>query len=249
MRVCKPFVLCSALLFILSGQTPAPQGSLSLAKPLRHLEYAFQVEYVTNGEGHGSGMSGGGEGGVGSGVNTMLASGGRRGTIDIDVTGIASDGALIIAVNEMLQYAPRPNERFTCTVYGDGHVMCPTADGPLSDAENLVLSFLGRGFIDPGLTAANNHWQRNYEGKEVTVVTDYTVTDVDRGDRVTVVKHSKITSRTRTVGNSVEDGRVVYDRALSIPDTVHDTVYETEGSGSLLSTFDLTLTMDSFAKP
>lgn len=210
--------------------------------------YAFQVDYVTNGEGHGSGMSGGGAGGVGSGVRSMLGSGGRRGTIDIDVVGFTADGALILAINEMLESAPRPSERFTCTVYGDGHTMCPATSGPPSDAENLLLSMLGRGFIDPNAVDAGAHWQRNYDGKEITVVTDYTMTDAGNGHPAIVVKRSTIKSRTRTIGDSVEDGRIVYDRALSVPDSVHDTVYETRGNGSLQSTFDLTLTTDSFGK-
>ncbi len=252
----KPFklgVFCIAFFVLLTAQTPAPQtpapqASPSSAKPFRHLEYALQVEYVTNGEGHGSGMSDGGEGGNGSGVGSLLGAGGRRGTIDVDMVGFTNDGALIMIVNEMLESAPRPGERFTCSVYGDGHVMCPKADGPLSDAENLLLSFLGRGFIDPSVSATNNHWQRNYEGKEVTVVTDYTVTDAGSGGSMKIAKHSKITSRTQTVGNSVEDGQIVYDRTLSVPDVIHDSVYETQGSASLQSTFDLKLATDSFAK-
>ncbi len=257
----KPYKLrafCVALFVLLTAQTPAPQtpeqttasqAPPTSTKPFRHLEYSLQVEYVTNGEGHGSGMSDGGEGGSGSGVGSLLGAGGRRGTIDIDMVGFTKDGALIMTINEMLESAPRPGERFTCTVYGDGHVMCPKADGPLSDAENLVLSFLGRGFIDSSVSATNNHWQRNYEGKEITVVTDYTVTNAGGAGPMKIAKHSKITSRTQTVGNSVEDGQIVYDPSLSVPDVIHDSVYETQGSASLQSTFDLKLTTDSFTKP
>lgn len=248
MKSLQRFAVCIAAFVALSGQTPAPQTPTS-STPVRHLAYAFQVDYITNGEGHSSGMSDGGMGGVGSGVGSMLGGGGRRGTIDVDVIGFSPDGALIVGVNEMLQSAPRPSERFTCTVYGDGHVMCPTADGPrLSDAENLLLSFLGRGFIDPNALDAHNHWQRSYNGKDVNVVTDYTLTDQGDGRPAIVAKHSKITSRVPTVGDSVEDARIVYDRALSVPDSVHDTMDESFTDGSLQTTFDITLTSDSFAK-
>ncbi|HEY2474568.1 MAG TPA: hypothetical protein VGI19_07165 [Candidatus Cybelea sp.] len=233
----------------LTGQTPATSGPpAAAAKPIRHLEYSFQVEYQTNGEGHSSGMDAGGASGVGSGVSSALGGGGRKGTMDVNVVGVASDGALIITIDEMLQSEPRPRERFTCTVYGDGHVMCATADGPLSDAENLLLSLLGRGFVDPQALDSNKHWRREYDGKQVTVVTDYTMADPGSDRPVTIVKHAKITSHANTVGDSVEDGRIIYDRALSVPDSVHDTLYETFDSGSLFATFDVTLTADSFAK-
>ncbi|HEY1655275.1 MAG TPA: hypothetical protein VGF86_09195 [Candidatus Tumulicola sp.] len=235
--------------FALSAQSPAPQAPSASAKPLRHLEYAFQADYTTNGEGHGSGMDAGGEGGVSSGVHSMLGGGGRRGTMAVDVLGLAPDGALVVVVNEMLQEAPRPGERFTCTIYGDGHVLCPTADGPLTDAENLLLSLLGRGFIDATVSDSNKHWRRTYDGKQVSVVTDYTIANVGDGGRVTIVKHSTITSRTRSIGDSVEDGKIVYDTTLSVPDTVADTVYETYHDRSLQSTFDLTLKSDTFAQP
>lgn len=247
---CLRVLLTVAFALVLQAQTPAPQASPppAPAKPIRHLEYAFSVDYLTNGEGHNSGMSVGGEGGNGSGVGSLLGGGGRRGTIDVDVQGFTPDGALIIGVNEMLQSAPRPAERFTCTIYGDGHVMCPGADGPLSDAENLLLSMLGRGFVEQNVSDANSHWQRSYQGKDVTVVTDYTITD-PTDTRVTIVKHATIKSYVRTIGNSVEDGKIVYDRQLSIPESVHDTVNETRGYGTLLTTFDMTLVSDSFAKP
>jgi len=233
----------------LQAQTPAPSAAPAGAgKPIRHLEYSLAVGYVTNGEGHSSGMSAGGEGGAGSGVNSGLGGGGRTGTIDADVVGFTPDGALIIGINEMLQSAPRPEERFTCTVYGDGHVMCPDVHGQLTDAENLLLSMLGRGFIDPNLTATGNHWERKYEGKDVGVVTDYTM--VDPADaQVTIERRSTITSRVHSVGDSTEEGTIVYDRTLSVPDSVHDTVTESYRNSTLLSTIDLKLISDSFAKP
>lgn len=232
--------------FTLSAQTPAPPAAP--AKSLRHLEYSFHVEYQTNGEGHDSGMDPGGAGGNGTGVTSILGGGGRQGTIDVDVVGFASDGALIVAINEMLQADARPRERFTCTVYGDGHVLCPTAVGPLSDAENLLLSLLGRGFVNPSALDSRNHWRLTYDGRQVSVVTDYTITDPADAGPVTIVKHATITSHTRTIGNSVEDARIVYDRALSVPDSVHDTAFEQYTDGSLSTTLDVSLISDSFAK-
>ena len=242
----KRWWLCCAGILAFSAQTPAPVPSAP-TKPVRRLVYAFSVDYVTNGELHDSGMSAGGEGGNGSGVESMLGGGGRRGTMNVDVVGFSPDGALIVAVNESLEHEPRRGERFTCTIYGDGHVLCPHADGPLTDAENLLLSMLGRGFIDAGVSPTNHHWRRTYDGKQVSVVTDYTLTDPGNGSPVTIVKHSTVKSRVRTIGDSVEDGTIVYDRALSVPDTVKDVTYETRATGSLQSTFAFTLTSDSFA--
>lgn len=243
----KCWWLCCAGVLAFSAQTPAPVSSVP-AKPVRRLVYAFSADYVTNGEAHDSGMSPGGTESSGSGVESLLGGGGRHGTMNVDVVGFSPDGALIVAINESLENAPRPGERFTCTVYGDGHVLCQKADGPLTDAENLLLSMLGRGFIDASVSPTNNHWRQTYDGKQVSVVTDYTLTDPGGGRPVTIVKHSNIKSRVRTIGDSVEDGTIVYDRALSVPDSVKDTTYETLPSGSLQSTFSFTLTSDSFAR-
>lgn len=247
MHVSKRFWLCCAGILALSAQTPAAPAVTPPPKPLRRLTYSFSVDYLTNGEGHDSGMSIGGEGGSGSGVDSMLGGGGRRGTMYVDVNGLSPDGALIVAVNESLEHEPRPQERFTCTVYGDGHVLCPNADGPLSDAENLLLSMLGRGFIDASVSPTNQRWRRTYQGKEVSVVTDYALKDPGNGAPVTILKHSTVKSYVRTIGDSVEDGTIVYDRALSVPDTVNDTVYETRANGSLQTTFSFRLISDSFA--
>ena len=111
---CRAILLGTALTLALQAQTPAPSPAPVLSdKPIRHLEYTFSVGYLTNGEGHSSGMSVGGEGGVGSGVDSELGGGGRTGTIDVDVMGFTPDGALILGINEMLQATPRPSERFT----------------------------------------------------------------------------------------------------------------------------------------
>lgn len=252
MSTFKRLAFCVAAVVLMSGQTPAPAppaAPAAPAKPLRQLEYTFSVDYITNGEGHDSGMSGGGMGGNGSGVSSALGAGGRKGTMHVDVLGLTQDGGLVVTVHETLEFEPRPNESFTCTVYGDGHTLCPTATGPLSDAENVLLNFLGRGVIDPSLTGANNHWQRKYEGKEVAVVSDYTMTDPGNGKPVTIDKHTKISSNVRTIGNSVEDGRVVYDRSLSVPDSIHDVNFETRGSETMQTTVELNLKSDSFSKP
>jgi hypothetical protein len=238
---------------VLCGQTSAASNAATSANPaptraIRHLEFAFEVEYQRNGESHDSGMDPGGTRGFGSGVTSALGGGGRKGTVNVDVVGFAADGALIVAIQEILHAEARPEERFVCTVYGDGHVACPNADGPLSDAENLLLSLLGRGFIDQQASDARNHWRREYDGKQVSVVTNYTMSDTSSVGVVSIVKHSKITSRSRSVGNSEENGKIVYDRTLSVPDSVHDTVYETLDNSSLLTTVDVTLTADSYGR-
>lgn len=250
MALSKLSWLCCIAAFALTAQTPAPKpaGPTPTGTPIRHLEYAFTVDYTTNGEGHNSGMAAGGEGGVDSGVNSMLGGGGRRGTMIVDVTGFTPDGALIVAVNESLQEAPRPGERFSCTVYGDGHVLCPTANGPLTDAENLLLSTLGRGFIDASAAANGGRWKRSYDGKQVFVSTTYAMTGGGDGHPAVITKHSDIQSRVRTIGDSVEDGRIDYDTALSVPDAIHDTIFETLANATIQTVIDLRLTQDSFAK-
>jgi hypothetical protein len=247
----RALTLCSLLLcgggfFAWSGQTPAPAPATP-QKPLRHLEYSFQVSYMRNGETHNSGMSAGGEGGTGAGMSPIFGSAGRRGTIDADVMALTQDDGMIVQINESLQYAPRPEERFTCIVYGDGRSMCPRATGPLSDAENALLSVMGRGFIDPALTDATAHWQRKYDGKDIKVVSEYTMTDPLDGKPATIVKHAKITSDVPSVGDSIEETRISYDRKLSVPDSIHAVLDETLRYATVHTTIELNLTSDSFA--
>ena len=97
-RVARRFFLCVAAFAVLSAQTPPPAATPTLPdKPLRHLEYAFSVDYQRNGEVH--------EGGIGtarSGVGSLMSGIGRQGTLDVDVMAAANDGGLVIRASEWL---------------------------------------------------------------------------------------------------------------------------------------------------
>lgn len=176
----------------------------------------------------------------------MFGGGGRRGTIVADITAATSDGGLLVGVNEEIQNE-RPSERFTCIVYGDGHTYCPGEVRPLSDAENTLLSFLGRGFIDSSKMDANNHWQRAYKGKDISVVDDFTASDPGNGKTVNVVESKKVSSNVPSVGNTAAELKIVYDTTMSVPDSVHDEAHEAFANGTVQITMDLQLTKDSFA--
>ncbi len=225
-----------------------PPSPAATAAPLRRLVYAMQVDYFASGEGHDSGMTPGGTGGNGSGVQAILGSGGRRGTIEADVLALAPHDGLIVAVDEMLYEAARPRQRFTCLVYGSGQTYCPDSVGALSDAENLLLSLLGRGFVDPSVTAPSFSWQRAYHGKDVSVRTTYAMTDPKNGLPVTIVMRSKIVSAVPNVGNTSAHARITYDRAMSVPDAIHEVAREQLGGSLVRTTIDLRLTSDSFAR-
>jgi hypothetical protein len=236
-----------------SAQTPPPPSPAPIvAAPLptaRHLEYTFSVSYFQSGESHDSGMEGGGTGGTGSGVDADFGSGGRRGTIDADVTAFTSDGGLLVGINEAVTGFPRPGERFSCIVYADGHTLCPGEIRPLTDVENSLLSFLGRGYLDAAQPDAGGHWQRTHFGRDVDVVSDYTLQAADDQNHVTIVVKTKITSKVPTMGNTVAEVKVQYDKSLSVPNTIHDEAHETLHGGTLQTTIDLQLTKDSFATP
>jgi hypothetical protein len=254
------WLLLSAVILACSAQTPAATPTTAVTaspgavlvtpfKSPRHLEYAFHVTYVQSGESHDSGMSEDGTGGAGSGVSADFGTGGREGTLAADVTAMTSDGGLVISLNEMIQSEPRPEERFTCIVYGDGRTSCPTAATHPSDLENLLLSFMGRGFVDPAKLDAKNHWQRAYSGHEIGVLSDFTVTETGDGKTVLVVEHSNVTSNVPSVGNTVLDAKITYNTALAVPMAMQSESHETFRGSSFETKMNVTLSKDSFATP
>lgn len=244
-RVSSGAVAGIAALAILSGQTPHPAGtSVTLPdKPLRHLEYAFSVDYQRNGEGH--------EGAIGSGrsgVSSLLAGVGRQGTLDVDVMAAANDGGLVIRAAEWLQEQPRPRQAFMCAAYPEGRVICPE-HLDVTDVENQIFGYLGRGFFDPSLVDAKGHWRRAFSDKYVSVVSDYTIVGSPDADPLTALQSTSVTSLTGNFTSWTESARLTYNRALEVLDTLHDVaVQQARGNATVQTTMDFRLTKDSFAK-
>ena len=142
-------LLCG--LAALSAQTPAPLPALSPGptptpgKPLRQLEYTFSVGV--------QGLQNYAVEPGGSGVQTVDKGGhvatpeGGSGTMYVNVLSVAPDGALVVRIAELVQGDPRPRQAFTCSVYGNTSVLCPSMPSP-SEAEWVLLSYLGREFVE-----------------------------------------------------------------------------------------------------
>jgi hypothetical protein len=240
---------CSIAVLALTAQTPAPAPTAAapqtaapkLDKPLRHLEYAFTVDYQQLGEGHSSGI-----GGTGSGVASAAGVAGRTGTLYVDIMAVAKDGGMVVRTQEWLEAQPHGSQPFLCAVYSEGRVVC--ADNlPVSDAENELMAFLGVGFIDPSIVDDNGNWQRKFSNKDVAVVSNFSITGQADANPLTITEISKIT--TTTGGSNWNDqATLTYDRPLSVPVTLHDVATQNaRGSQTLRTIMDFKLIKDSFA--
>jgi len=244
MRVFRSVVLSCAAIAALSGQSPAPSGD---PKPLRHLEYAFTADYQITGEGHNAGFSSGGLGSNGSGVNSLARTGGRVGTVDVDVIGFADDGALAFRIAEWIRAEPRPRTTLTCEAEDSGQVVCDAPFVP-TDVEGVLLQALSRGFVDDTVVDASGHWTRTYATKHLKVTSTYAMTDPGAGKPVSIAFHREVVCPDGTDSNWHEQGEIAYDRSLKAPKSIHELADEVPRGGSVEhATFDLTIAKDSFA--
>jgi hypothetical protein len=244
MTTTKYALWCCAMLLALSGQTPAPSPAPLPSKPLRHLEYAFSVDYQSTGN-----AQTGAIGTNGSGIVQTGGSGGRRGTLTADVMGIGSDGGMIVRTSELLEARPRASQQFLCVVYGDMRVVCPP-NLDVTDAENVLMQFLGRGFYDPALLDANGRWQRKKDNKTVAYVSDLTAKDPGDGKPLQIYVHTEVTSDNGAFANWHEEARLTYDPRLEVPIAIRDVAIQAaRGNRETQTMMDFQLTKDSFAKP
>lgn len=254
-RVCKrPFRTMRRLALVLpvfflgftglTAQTPAP--AQPPAKPLRHLEYAFNVHEEGVAEYHYNGIGGGVETGAGVGGGAM--NDGGSGTMNVDVLSVAPDGALLVRISEYVTNEPRPRQAYACTVYGSSAVLCPSVPAP-SDAEWVLISYLGRRFVDGAPWDAQHHWQRKVETAEYSMVEDFTMGDAGNPNLALITEKKKMDLHNGGFGSRTDEVRIMYDRSMEIPDAVHDEMQEAEASGSAHASFDFQLSSDSFAKP
>jgi len=227
----------------LTAQTPAPVSSS--VKPLRHLEYSFNVAVeglqsykVTDTKGVQT---------VNNAGNAVPPEGGN-GTMFVDILSVAPDGALVVRISELVQSEPRPRAAYTCNVYGSTSVFCPSAATP-SAAEWLLLSYLGRQFIDAAPWDAQGHWQRKEQSDEFNIEEDFTLVDAGDGKKV-VVREIKTTQlHNGGFDNQTSDITINYDRAMEVPDIIRADVATSGGNEASSASYVFTLVHDSFAKP
>jgi hypothetical protein len=238
-----PALLVLLLAFAgLTAQTAAP--AQSPAKPLRHLEYTFTV--------HEEGVTGYQFNGIGvvpsAGVGGGATNDGGSGTMYIDVLSVTAEGALLVRISEYVTNDARPRQAYTCTVYGSSAVQCPSVPAP-SEAEWVLLSYLGRRFVDGAPWDAAHHWQRKLDTTQYSLVEDFTMGDAGNPNLALITETKKMEMHNGGFGSRTDEVRIMYDRSMEVPAAVHDEIQEVGDSGSGHASFDFQLSSDSFAKP
>ena len=237
--------LCSAAIFICSGQTPAPAPQTLPANPLRHLEYNFDVVYMQTGEGHVGDI-----GTNGSGIVSYDATNGRQGKMSVDVLAAAKDGGLVIRAQESMPNEPRQPVPVTCAVYGNGEVLCGNDRTNVpSDAMAVLFAHLGRDFYDASLIDDKGHWTRYFEANNVRIASSFSMPKIDAGKPSSIFEHRDIKSLDGTQPDMLEDTRLSYDTGLLVPTSIfNEAVQSSRGSGYVRTRVNLNLVSDSFAK-
>ena len=220
----------------LEAQTPAPPAKPPA--PLRHLQYSFSA---TMGSVNGRWRS------EFRNSDPWLPTGGD-GTVDVDVVSLAPDGALIVRVTQHLRDQLHDEGSYTCAVYGDTTVVCPS-HLTMTAAQWVLLSYLGRRFVDGAPWDASHHWQRKTDTSRYALVADFTLVDEGDARRPAVVREAKkISMHNGGFDSEAEDVEIVYDRAMEIPKSIHDDVRIVGDGLNEDATYDFRLTADSFAK-
>jgi hypothetical protein len=167
----------------------------------------------------------------------------------VDMLSIAPDGALVVRISEQVQNEPRRGQAYTCTAYGNTAVVCPSVPAP-SQAEWVLLSYLGRDFVDAAPWDAQHHWQRREDTRQYLLVEDFTLISGSDDKHPVIREKKKMDMHNGGFGSQSEDVEVTYDRSMEVPTAVHDDAESVGGSGSGHSTFDFHLSSDSFvSKP
>jgi hypothetical protein len=196
---------------------------------LRHLEYAFSVS-VEGLQSYKFDASNGGVATVNS-QGSVAAPEGGSGTMYVDVVSLAPDGALVVRIAELVQGDPRPRQAYTCTVYGSTSVLCPSMPGP-SETEWVLLSYLGRQFVDGAPWDSQGHWQRKEQSTQFEMQENFTLIDAGDGKRVIAREVKKTRLNNGGFDSQTSEVTINYDRSMEVPDVVRDEVATTGGRRS-----------------
>jgi hypothetical protein len=212
---------------------------------MRHLEYFFSVSEDGMTSYEFNGINGGIE--TASGAGSGESSTGGDGTMYVDVMSVAPDGALVVKISELVRNEPRPRAAYTCNVYGNTAVFCPAIPAP-SAAEWVLLSYLGRQFIDGAPWSADGHWQRNEKATGFDLQEDFTLVDAGNGKKVVVQELRKMDTHNGGFSTQSSTITINYDRAMEVPDQIRDEVVASGANSASSAHYEFTLLNDSFAK-
>lgn len=237
----QSMLVASALAALISLADATPAAKPPATSPLRHLEYRFDVhKYGMSGEEFDPEVEGGG---------TSESGEGGSGTMYVDVLSFTSDGALSVRIWEQVDEEPRPRSAFTCNVYGNTTVACPKGPAAPSPAEWLLLSYLGRQFVDAAPWDARHHWSRTESTPQFVTQEDFSRADGRDGNHVVVREEKTISLRNGGFSSQTENIEITYDRPMEVPDSIHDELSSTGGGESTgHETFDFHLRSDSLSK-
>lgn len=212
---------------------------------MRHLEYAFSVSE--------NGITSYEVNGINGGVETASGALGRSGNIGgdgtmyVDVMSVAPDGALVIRISELVRNQPHPGDAYTCNVYGNTSVFCPAIPAP-SAAQWVLLSYLGRRFIDGAPWTADGHWQHAETSTAFNLQEDFTLVDAGNGKKVVVQELRKMDIHNGGFNSQSSTITINYDRAMEVPDHIRDEVVSSGDNAASSAHYEFTLRSDSFAK-
>jgi hypothetical protein len=230
---------------LLIGWAVAIAASLPIpayTQPIRVLVYHFSVD--AHGFWSTRGVANGGVVRFGTGSTTL----GGTGTLTVNVDSATRDGGLVVDVTEHMDRVDHNFQTVRCAVYGaSGRVICDQnleKDGDVPAETTMLLTYLGRKFLDPSRLDANDHWQVKQVDETDTVTADYTVTKMD-GDVVTISVDQE--ERDGPFRSSMT-GTLQYDAKLTNLNKAHLVTDAADGGDSGGSIVDFQLVSDSFAK-
>jgi len=193
-----------------AGTNTADAVSTGPNAPIRHTVFSFTYSTTSDLTEQTSGLQGGPE----SGMKHYGAGGQDQGTVTVDITGVQSDGGLIVSVSEAARDT-RSAAPVTCAVYGDTRVICEP-DQKVNEEEFSVLRFMGRQFLDPSKLDNHEHWHLASDSSGFSMTSDFTVNGgtsaAQNISETTVYKSSGSEPFTTTT-----DGKLVYDVDKTIP--------------------------------
>ncbi|MGB6986028.1 MAG: hypothetical protein WBD74_08680 [Candidatus Aquilonibacter sp.] len=211
------------------------------ADPLRTVVYHFSID-----------ASGFGNLPASSGVELLYdngvgaASGARTGKIEVTVVQATPDGGLVVDGGETIDRADKPLQTIRCALYGaTTDVVCDLNVGATLE-ELMLLTYLGRQFLDTSRLDDKGHWHTTPHVKSGTmdIQSDFTVSKVD-GQKITIT----VDREERNGGyRSTTTGNLLYDAAMDVPDSIRLETAATQTRGEADVNLDCRLLSDSMAK-
>lgn len=234
------FLLLAGVVFPFVAGTATAQP-----KPLRHLNYTFDVSIATDKTMEDSGIGGGPV----SGMSDYRGGTSDKGTISVDVLQAQPDSGLVMRISETARDT-RNGVPTMCVVYGNGNVVCDQSNGSLNEEEMSLLRLLGRDFVNTALIDSKNHWQYSQSSPDASETNDYTIAGKHGSVMdLTFQRVLKVTGGGQPF-TATTDGQISYNAELSVPLQVkEDTITRrSQGANSYTRTeqqITLTLASDS----